>query len=395
MDGGCAILPCSAACYSWTWLLERSNTWIEIGAAEAAVMQPSHDVYNALPSTDERRKSASVRPRREGLFMVDTLVMYFPHPLRQPGAEWEPRYVHVDGQPHVDRYVRNSRHARLTLKHIGPQSMMLVEASLPVLLWGHNITLLTLADFIQASSNLAALVTAATPDEEIPPLEEWSLSRVDYCYSWNVGDPWRYTASINSALDCTRRQETKYHHTPKYGGDTLERFGGKSWREILYNKWAETQASLKDARPRPDDARREQLLDLAQGILRYEVQARRKLLKTHLGNAPTFADLACDLAQNGNAFLRAKWQDFTKDWKPMTEETTRHRLLLHYRGDPAKARRLYGFWLALNALGRAEYVTAFQVSRDTMRRDLAALEAAEVSLGTGNGLEPLEIADPL
>ncbi|MES4792052.1 MAG: hypothetical protein C4321_02875, partial [Chloroflexota bacterium] len=97
-----------------------------------------------------------------------------------------------------------------------------------------------------------------------------------------------------------------------------------------------------------------------------EVKTTRKVLKKRYGAAPCFADLARDLAENRNGYLREWWQEFTKGWEPMAEEAVRNSLLAHYSSD--KAKRLYGVWLGINTLGRSEYATFFRVSRDTMRR---------------------------
>ncbi|MES4792051.1 MAG: hypothetical protein C4321_02870, partial [Chloroflexota bacterium] len=154
--------------------------------------------------------------------MVDTVTFYFPHPFRQPHDGWVPRYVHWNREARVQEYHLNSSDARLTLKYLGPTPTMLVECSLPRLIWGHNIHLLGLAEFIQAAGKLHDLITEATP-EEVPPLEFWALSRVDFCHAWRVADPFAYINSMSKASDCTKRQKRVHWHTPAMGGDTLER----------------------------------------------------------------------------------------------------------------------------------------------------------------------------
>jgi hypothetical protein len=342
----------------------------------------------------ERRKRAVLRAMAEDLLVVDTVVLYFPHPFVQPHEDWIGHGIEVGGQKHVDRWTYNSGTLRLTLKHLGPQATLFVEASLPKLLWGHNITLLTLGDFIRASGELHRLVTAATPHHDAPPLEEWSLSRVDFCHAWGGVEAARYISSIGPTLDCTARQVTVHYHNPSLGGDTLERRSGRSWTELLYNKAAETHHALRSMRPKPDEEARKALLGLAEGVLRYEVQMGRKALKKHLGEAPTFGDLSLHLATQGNTLIRARWEHFTKDWMPMDHETVRGKLLERYSDQPAVAKRLFCTWLAVNTMGRNEFASAFRISRDTMRRDFDQMEQAGVFVGTGAGLEPLAVLDP-
>ncbi len=129
---------------------------------------------------------------------------------------------------------------------------LVAQVSLPKIVNGQNVDLITEADLPRAYSlvheYLCEIVRAV-----LPPMSEWGVSRLDYCYCWQVGDD---IGHYLAGLDSLRLSRYKRVPFEAEDGRVMEGICWKSrGRKVnFYDKGLETG------------------LPEAQGILRYELQ---------------------------------------------------------------------------------------------------------------------------
>lgn len=147
----------------------------------------------------------------------------------------------------------NSREARLSI--FGDGGGLRVEASLPKLLYGNNLS--TVCDAVPAMERLREYVMDYVGGE-IRPVEEMECLRVDYCHNFNVG------SALPEYVNALGQVPFLKHRRVYDGYGGVEWFGSNGRMVRAYDKYQEILQKDKMDLP------------AAKGVLRFEVQTRKK-----------------------------------------------------------------------------------------------------------------------
>ena len=325
--------------------------------------------------------------------MIDTIVAHFEVGDTPPGDTWEMTTT-TRGPNTIRRYFMAAATVRLsTHLHRDGRVRMHVEASLPKLLLGQNITLLNVAQVQEASIALQREVERLAPCVTVPPVANWSLAEVHWCHAWRVNSPGEVINALAETAPQTRAQRTT-REDDGHGGQTYRRqprSGRGEWSEQVYDKGAETMSLL--ALGKIDLGRcglsAEQITAMAQGVLRYEVVTRRKSLRSILGAGSTVAGLYNHLDTHGTQFVQDRWNRLSVNWKPTaTAEVARH---LRANHKASIAADLFNFWHTVSHLGVPEYKHLTAIPPEKWRRQVTRLTEAGLGLGQQVSVERPDI----
>lgn len=313
--------------------------------------------------------------------MIDTIVAQLPVEDVMPGDTWECTTT-TRGPDIIRRYACHVGTVRLTVnQHRDGRRRMRVEASLPKVLFGQNISLLNAVQVTKAIIALQSEVKRLSSYVTISPVATWELSEVHWCDAWCVDSPSAVISALAATVPQTKAQRTTRENDGR-GGQTYRRQprGARGeWSEQIYDKAAETMALL--AKGKIDLGKcglsAEQVEEMARGMLRFEVVTRRKALRAILGPEPTVARLYDYLAANGSAFIQARWDRLSANLKPTPIADVARDLRANYA--VCTAADLFNFWVAVSQLGVAEYQQLTQVAPEKWRRQVNRLK--EVGLG--------------
>lgn len=246
-------------------------------------------------------------------------------------------------------------------KALQGHDQFLLEASLPKVVFGNNWTVLT--DLQAAISRLDAILQACRAMPELMSVGEMSLSRLDACCQYPVGDLLPYY------IEALAKLEYPHRTTVRFNDQTVE-FRAKSVKCKFYDKHAETQG---EAPP---------------GLLRHEATFHKaRTIKQALGTKKP-----------------VPLGTVTSDMIATILGTDLHRLGIH--GCPfatvvRAAEHLvttygpnvggYRFTLlqVLQTVTRAELAKRFGVSRSTVCRCLSDIRKAGIPLALSDAEEPL------
>ena len=179
-------------------------------------------------------------------------------------------YERLDAENHTISEAMYAKHIRggspHFIKYVPGRGELVTETSLPKVLHGENITLISPADRNRVFDELSNRISNDVGD--IPAVGDWEIrGRADFCFAWlaregkacRVGD---YLGALQAV------------HLSRMKGETIEKEATQYWfnkqrRLRFYDKFAET----KDPK--------------AADLLRFEVQfnhAKRELAKFGIGN---------------------------------------------------------------------------------------------------------------
>ena len=150
-------------------------------------------------------------------------------------------------------FILSAPEARIAI--LGDGGILRVEASLPKLVYGNNVS--TVCDPIPATERLREFVLDHVSGN-VRPLDEMDCLRVDFCHNFNVGAALSDYVSTLSQISFLQHRRTY----DGYGG--VEWLGNNGRMVRVYDKHREILE--KDEEDIPG----------AKGILRFEVQIRRK-----------------------------------------------------------------------------------------------------------------------
>ncbi len=300
-----------------------------------------------------------------------------------PGDAWECTTT-TRGPEIIRRYVCHVGTVRLAInQHRDGRRRMRVEASLPKVFLGQNISLLNAVQLPKAMIALQSEVERLSPYVTVSPVATWDLSEVHWCNAWRVDSPSAVISALAATVPQSKAQRTT-RENDGHGGHTYRRQprGARGeWSEQIYDKEAETVALL--AKGKIDLGKcglsAEQVEEMARGVLRFEVVTRRKALRAILGPEPTIARLYDYLAANGSAFIAARWKRLSANLKPTPIADAARDLRATYAA--CTAADLFGFWFTASYLGVAEYQQLTQVAPEKWRRQINRLKDAGLGLG--------------
>lgn len=315
--------------------------------------------------------------------MIDTIVAQFETTSGLPSLNWEISTTTRGTAVHT-RYFCSAGTVRLTVQqNWDGQVRMRVEASLPKIIQGHNIVILNAAQIRDACAVLHQEVIRLASDSVVPPVEEWGLTEVHWCYAWRVDSP---GAVINALAETSphSKAQRKTREDDGHGGFTFRRqprSGHGDWSEQVYDKGAETLALLQKGKIELASWGLSQTAveEMARGVLRFEVITRKQMLRGVLGTPPTIALLHNYLDKHGTALLSDRWDRLTVNWRPTSTSGVAQKLRVCYPNSTAT--NLFDFWHAVTHIGVSEYRQFTGIDADKWRRQVRRLKEAGIGLG--------------
>lgn len=147
-----------------------------------------------------------------------------------------------------------------------------VELSLPKYWWGHNIRLLH--DWLGALRELKRDLERSLKCR-FSPVEDWKVWRVDFCYAWNLHSEDNAYAFLESVKRLTYPRQKKTTHKESV------QFIGRTYSSKFYLKYPEFRThDLKVLVKNGVSIEHiESLENMARGVLRFEVTARKQWLQ--------------------------------------------------------------------------------------------------------------------
>lgn len=247
------------------------------------------------------------------------------------------------------------------LQYSPDDDTLIVETSLPKVIYGDNIQMLKPADVPRALGELTNRVADAVQDADIPDCALWRLrGRADAVFSWDVGGRVRDYLHAYKSLGLPR------HHSQAVDVDATLYWKNGERTIRMYDKHCETK----------DDA--------ARGLLRFEIQPRRARAELGtLADAPAVHALTW---KNAHRVLSKHLEALGGSLIVTDEERLFKRLRDAY--GPTKALRLMGHVLMATHYGRDELM-AMGVNRSTIWRAATQVKKAGANATTAKtGLLP-------
>jgi hypothetical protein len=208
-------------------------------------------------------------------------------------------------------------------------NLLMCEVSLPKFLNGENATVLSENEVFEGYKKLHSWVCEKV-DKKLPNIVVWNTSRVDYCYSWQVGDLVGQYINAFASVPINGYSRQSYV-------DGENKTQGNTWR-------------CKSVKVNCYDKGLESKLDFAAGVLRLEIQnlnsnaCRNVALRNDLGQ------FAGDLIDNGVAKKElTHWFDRIGHHKRIFQEDDLMEILLKNYGSDGAASR-YFFAMALRKM---------------------------------------------
>jgi hypothetical protein len=140
------------------------------------------------------------------------------------------------------------------IKYLDGSKTLSIQVSIPKLLYGNNVNQITENDipnfFESVQKRLFQLFSI-----HIPHLE-WSISRADICWNFQVGK------NVGEYVRMLSKQKVPFKNTRIYNQDQTVEFYNKSSRIILYDKHRQMQREKAST----------ELIEQSKGILRLEIR---------------------------------------------------------------------------------------------------------------------------
>lgn len=156
-----------------------------------------------------------------------------------------------------------------------------VELSIPKYLHDHNILLLPCEDIIGAFNTLRMELQRFFKCV-LPVVDEWQLYRVDFCYAWKFYDD---TTALR-VIEYLKNRQYKRKKLATYESSAM--FVGTESSAKFYMKGPEVyRHDFKRIKLRDIDYA-SNLLDLARGVVRFEVTYRRRKIEREFGGRILF-----------------------------------------------------------------------------------------------------------
>lgn len=154
-----------------------------------------------------------------------------------------------------------------------------LEASLPKIIYGHNVKLLYPSEIPSALQKIEdAFINRYGMYGDIPSYKEWEIQRIDPCYGWKFDND----SEVVQALRFLHNQDYPLKGNHWYKDETVT-FGSKTFSVTFYNKQVEFLNQYKKLIENGFSKEAEEGLSLSKGVLRYEVRLRKTKLSKVVG----------------------------------------------------------------------------------------------------------------
>lgn len=313
--------------------------------------------------------------------MIDTvrltsqLLMHAPVAMRE--LYFSPRCGHTaPGAMRPSTWVLNSPNAdpsrpRLTWT-AAPDGLdyLSAEISLPTLLYGSNVSILTGDVQIKEALHTLTRFVCETANTSFD-LENANVSRVDFCYHWRLKDQASVYAYLSALCSASVPRMTS-----RITGETTVDFISRSQTVSVYSKLDEVFNRVRQG------AAAYQLMNAAVGVLRLEKRyrtssaCRRLARRLAVGNRVALNLLNANTALS---VLEETMRDLGID-SSIESADTREIRLREYYGPGQRYLRLLGFLYASDSLGATNLVKLGVLSRSDYYSKLSELKRAGVWL---------------
>lgn len=147
-----------------------------------------------------------------------------------------------------------------------------LELSVPKYVYGHNVRMLSVADFHKAMVNINKELFEQRKISS--PLEDWEILRLDICYNWKLSSE----EDLDKALKII--QNLNYPRKQKFEYGTSVMFKGSAYTVKFYTKYPEFMAHDYKYFIKYNYDNLEEIMELAKRVLRFEVTIRHTHFKT-------------------------------------------------------------------------------------------------------------------
>lgn len=249
------------------------------------------------------------------------------------------------------------------IKYYDSSQTLIIQVSIPKLLYGNNVTLITEEDipvfFERVQQRLQQLFSITIPSSE------WSIIRADICWNFHVGK------EVGEYISTLSKQKMPFKHTRSYNQQQTVEFYNKSSRIMFYDK----QQEMKRDKVSPE------LIEQSKGILRLEINSSDNDMKkfsptknaVELLGKPLF-DYMTAKALSGIEY-------------PSTQSAIDIAWLQENQASISKIETILGFQCLQNMLDESTHRGLYSSSTFANRKALAK----KMTIPAGNCLKPLEI----
>lgn len=247
----------------------------------------------------------------------------------------------------------------------GKDGFWYLELSLPKYINGHNVYLLY--DYRHALRLLHAELCRKI-SQNFPPIEKWNVQRVDLCYAWKYEDQEKAVQAIRSlhTLDYDRKSKTII--------DDNIMFKGSSYSIKFYLKHPEVfKHDYKILKLQGNQELAERVLNVSQGVLRFEITMRKDALVNHFERNVNINDITTEFIFNRFDFYLNKLMGISNTSNYLQN---RKKLIMMYGS--TKAGHLLLFLNFYQTHGKKEIKSFFD--RATIYRNIKLLKKANISL---------------
>lgn len=244
----------------------------------------------------------------------------------------ELKFEYYTAEVEVGSYDRN---VTLFLSDCTPLGLF-VEFSLPKQYLNNNIEMINAIDVPHIIRKFRGELCAYLK-ENMPPISEWIIYRLDVCYNWSFESEEKCKSMLNllQRIDYARKKKITY--------DTSVTHLGSAYVVKFYLKGAEFFVHDFKKLAQIDKEKTDELLNWSKKIIRFEVSFKKVYLKTLFNKEVVkISDIS------NNKFIEGLLQDYlSRVFKYINIESMKYedvRQLINSNFKPAKALRLYQFY---------------------------------------------------
>jgi hypothetical protein len=325
--------------------------------------------------------------------MIDSIRLRVPDPVGLVTTHWRQHLAHRDRgwARFTDKEVLHDVY--LSMDTCGGKRNLMIEATLPTMLHGHNAAVLNVDEVQVALDEVAVRAGQVVSPFTLPPLTEWELSYVDWVWDWTVPSQRVYLEALVRSLNYPPKLQGKPTVTfdAAHGCQTLSfKSGGRLYR--IYNKEEQIRTQVRRGKLAGDPAK--QATASAAGRLRLEIRYERVALKKIYGPDCNVGRLMRHLRERPQEELYYEWLILASGWGMRQTGDALCKLAAASSLTPTRRAALYGVYLmSLHGSPRSD-LEGLGLRRQTIWKYQRQLKGLGVKLGSFQSIPRLTIPFP-